>query len=98
MVRRKVCAVAVVLLGACAGSANAEEYFGSGGPIADGPGINDPELYTETVFPINVSGTGGNVTSVNAVTLVNIQHPFFGDLEFLLRGPDGSTALLVDAP
>lgn len=65
------------------------------GPL-DGPGLAIPTQGVAAPYPstISVSGLTGEVYEVS-VTLSNISHSFPDDLDVLLVGPEGQTALLV---
>ena len=78
--------------------ARAGVHSGGGGPLVDGPDSTGSN-FNESAFTITVAGEGGVVTSINSVTLTNVTHTFLGDLQIVLRGPDGiAQANLLSSP
>ena len=75
--------------------------FANTGAISIPPGPLQPGALQQgesTPYPslINVSGLGGVVSSVQ-VTLVGLNHQYPHDLDVLLVGPDGKTAVMLMA-
>ncbi len=89
-----VTACFLAALGLCATPAMADTYFGSGGPLVDHDGDN-PGI---ALFTINVSGTGADIASLDAITLTDFTHTWLGDTVILLLAPDNATFVLATSP
>lgn len=88
---RVVVALFTLVVLVSAGRAPAVVYNGAGGPLQDDPGAG----FGLAEFPIVISGTGATVESVNAVTMTNLTHTWFGDTQFTLLSPDGTLVRLA---
>ena len=91
---RVVAILSLLVLTAFAARSTAAVYNGPGGPLADDPG----DGWGTAEFPIVISGTGATVQSVDAVTLNNLTHTWFGDTQFTLVAPDGTTLVRLASP
>jgi hypothetical protein len=83
---------AAIAVAASAMTASATVYNGAGGPLID---AGDDVGVSQ--FDINVSGTGGTVTSLNSVT-VSLTHTWIGDTIMELVAPDGTTFVSLASP
>jgi subtilisin-like proprotein convertase family protein len=91
----QVSAVPIVLLAAFAASPAGAATYSNPAPITV-PGGNPALPGPASPYPsaINVAGVPGTVADVN-VTIKNISHTCFSDVDYLLVGPGGQKSLLL---